>query len=185
SFGATDGIGFREIWRFKLSKRQLQMTDARPAKFGVERMNATFSGNFGDDINLPDFSSLHVAVSEDTKSTPARTLCNVHIDQTGFVMSGPNKSLVVNPDFLRHLVVELLWKTKLKGKLPDWAVDRINLVLPSSHNAFSKVGISFDTLKSEKYTLSITGACGLAGTGGFECVGTFNLTGVHNLFGSK
>src|SRR5690606_10376323 len=99
SFGATDGIGFREIWRFKLSKRQLQMTDARPAKFGVERMNATFSGNFGDDINLPDFSSLHVAVSEDTKSTPARTLCNVHIDQTGFVMSGPNKSLVVNPDF--------------------------------------------------------------------------------------
>ena len=185
SFASTNGIGFREIWRFKLSGRALRIADARPPGLGIASLDGTFSGNFGDDMNLPDFSSLHVAVSEDKTADTQRTICNIHIDQTGFVMSGPDQNLVVNPDFLRHLVVELLWKTKLKGKIPGWARERVDLVLPSSYNAFSKVGLGYDFVKSNEFNLSLTGACGLAGMGGFECVATFNLTGTHNLLGSK
>ncbi len=73
-------------------------------------------------MDLPDLSSLHCAIADDT--------CNIHIDEMGFVMTGRNGDVVVDPDFLRHTLVELLWKTKLKGKIPLWALDRFSFVIP-------------------------------------------------------
>jgi hypothetical protein len=183
SFAATDGIGFREIWRLRLTDRALRLSKARPPGLNVPTLDGHFSANFGDDINLPDLSSLHCAVAEDTSEKPARTICNIHIDAMGFVMTGPNNEVVVDPDFLRHTLVELLWKTKLKGKIPGWAVDRVNLIVPSSPNKYSKVGISFDVAHSKQYNLVISGSCGLASVGGFECSGTMNLVGTHDLLG--
>jgi len=184
SFAATDGIGFREIWRLRLTDRTLRLSNARPPGLNIPPLDGRFSANFGDNINLPDLSSLHCAVAEDTSATPTRTICNIHIDEMGFVMTGPDNEVVVDPDFLRHTLVELLWKTKLKGELPSWAIDRVNLIVPSSPNRYAKVGISFDLAKSKQYKLAISGSCGLAGVGGFECSGTMNLTGTHDLGGS-
>jgi hypothetical protein len=48
--------------------------------------------------------------------TVSRETCNIHIDETGFDMTGPTGDIVVSPDFLRHTLVELLWKTKLKAR---------------------------------------------------------------------
>jgi len=124
---------------------------------------------------MPDLSSLHCAVLDD--------FCTVHIDEMGFVMEAGNGNLVVNPDFLRHTLIELVWKAKLKGKIPDWAVEHVNLIIPSSYNKFSRVGVSFDLVRSEKVKFSITGSCGAAS--GFNCSGTVNLTGTHDLWGGS
>ena len=172
SFAETKGRGFREIWRFRLTDRPLRWASGRPG-VQVPSLDAEFSAQFGDDITLPDLSSLHCAVSIHR--------CNVHIDEMGFVMANAAGEVMLSPDLFRHVVVELLWKTKLRRKIPDWAVDRINLIVPSAPNRFSKVGISYDMAKSEKAKISITGACGWKG--GFNCSGTLNFVGLHDLGG--
>ena len=122
-------------------------------------------------MDLPDLSSLHCGISDDT--------CNIHIDEMGFVMTGPNGDVVVDPDFLRHTLVELLWKTNLKGKIPLWALDRFSFVVPSSPNDYSRAGLSFDLLQSKPYKLTLTGSCTILG--GFECSGSLTFSGSHNL----
>jgi hypothetical protein len=177
SFAKTNGIGFREIWRLKLTDRALRLSRVRPPGLRAPELDGRFSGNFGDDTNLPDFSSLHCGVADD--------VCNIHIDDMGFVITGPNGEVIVDPDFFRHLVVELLWKTNLRGRIPDWAVDRVNFIIPSSPNNYSKLGVSFDVAKSKQYRLTVSGSCGLAAVSGFECSGTINLTGSHDLLGGS
>jgi hypothetical protein len=185
SFGATDGIGFREIWRMRLTDRELRLSDARPSFLKLPDFDADFSANFGDNPTMPDLSSLHGAVWDEEKKEPNQkaplTKCNIHIDQMGFVMEGPGDEIIVDPDFLRHLVLELGWKTKLKGTLPNWALDRINWILPSSFNNYSRIGVSIDLIDSKKYKVDITGSCGWAG--GFGCSATVNLRGKFDLLG--
>ena len=80
-----------------------------------------------------DITSLHVAL------TPAA--CNIHIDNVGFVLRGPRSAVGLDPDFIQHLVNELVWKTILRdwivGKYGEsskalWAVDHLSWMLPSS-----------------------------------------------------
>lgn len=174
SFRETKGTGFREIWRLRLTDRPLRWSEGRPG-LNVPGLDAGFNAHFGDNPTLPDLSSLHCAVSD--------KLCNIHIDEMGFVMEGMNGEVVVNPDFLRHFLVELLWKTKMKGKIPDWVVDHVSWIVPSSPNQYSRIGISFDLVQSENVKLALTGSCGLEG--GFNWSGTLNLTGTHDLFGGS
>lgn len=116
SMAATIGKGFREIWRPKLSDRPLSLDDL-PGRHRP-KWNIGSSARFGDDPSKSlDLSSLHFAVAPDR--------CNVHIDQTGFILIGPTGELVVDPDFAQHLVNELLWKTKGTNLFPlvggpDW-----------------------------------------------------------------
>ena len=91
----------------------------------------------------------------------------------GFVME-INGEIVVDPDFLRHTVVELLWKTNMKGRIPAWAVDHVSWIVPSSPNKYSRIGVSFDLVQSEKAKVVLTGSCGFGG--GFNCSGTLDLT---------
>jgi hypothetical protein len=170
SFTATHGIGFREIWRPHLSDRPLSIADGRNGLYPPQ-WNSRFSANFGDSMQLPDLSSLHCGISKET--------CNIHIDEMGFVMTGPTGDIVVSPDFLRHTLVELLWKTKLNGKIPLWALDRFSFVIPSSPNNFSRAGLSFDVVQSKTYKLTLTGTCSILG--GIECSGTLSFSGSHNL----
>jgi hypothetical protein len=169
SFKATKGIGFREIWRPYLSDRPLSMDDVLP---GRERFSKNrFSANFGDRLDLPDLTSLHCAVS------PYE--CNVHIDEMGFVMTDANGSVIVNPNAPRHTAVELLWKTNLKGKVPQWVLDRFSFDIFSTPNDFSRVGVSFDLVQSEKYKLTLRGGCGVHG--GFNCSGTLTFSAKHDV----
>jgi hypothetical protein len=133
SFGATHGDGFRETWRFPpLSDRPL--VDGGGDRYARQAARR-FSGNFGDAMDLPIMTSLHCAVAAD--------VCNVHIDQTGFVIEGAADNISLTPDFLQHLVNELLFKTNLKALAPHWAqgfFDRVSLVYLNSANEYSRMG---------------------------------------------
>ncbi|MBL8234479.1 MAG: hypothetical protein JNL98_38635 [Bryobacterales bacterium] len=165
SFGATDGKGFREIWRPKLSDRPLIEPGGR---YGGYRMNPDM--RFGDAVEPPDYTSLHCAIGSGK--------CNIHIDEMGFVMTGPDGKLVLNPDFVRHIVDEFLFKTVFRGFMPGWiqrnVMDRLSLNLPSTPVGFNDryrlkdqpVGLKLDLKRGENYRLSIAGSC----TAGGKCV---------------
>lgn len=166
SMAATIGKGFREIWRPQLSTRPLSTDDLPGRQSPKWRLAA--SSRFGDDPTKSlDLSSLHFAVA------PER--CNIHIDQTGFVVLGPTGELVVDPDFGQHIVNELLWKSMAAKALPEGLVDRISIMLPNSNNEFSRVGISGDVVRLKDYKLTVTGSCSIRGD--FECSATVGVTG--------
>jgi hypothetical protein len=107
-----------------------------------------------------DITSLHVAL------TPAA--CNIHIDNVGFVLRGPRSVVGLDPDFVQHLVNELLWKSLLRdwliGKYGDsstavWAVEHLSLMLLSSDTHYAPTaGIKLD-LGSAQLTAAFTMGC--------------------------
>jgi hypothetical protein len=133
SFGATHGTGFRETWRFPpLTGRPLAGAGADPY---AQQSAVKFGARFGDRVDLPNLTSLHCAVADD--------VCNIHIDQTGFVLEGAGGNISLTPDFLQHLMNELVLKTNLKGLAPKWAkgaFDRVSLIYPNSANNYSRMG---------------------------------------------
>jgi len=165
SYLATKGIGFREVFRPRLSDRPLSMADARPDRETTLRNR--YSAHFGDRQDLPDLTSLHCAVSKHG--------CNVHIDEMGFVMTDARGNIILNPNFLRHTLVELVWKTNLKGKLAQWALDRFSFDIVSTPLDFARAGVSVDLIQSDRYKLSLRGSCAVAGP--FDCSGTLTFHG--------
>jgi hypothetical protein len=133
SFGATVGEGFREQWRAPPQPRPalLPMTS-----YGSERVSL----GFGDTGKRLTFTALHAAV--------AASVCNVHIDERGFVVSTP-EGAVVTPTFWGHLANELLLKTKFRdwldgaigdnivGSLVVELVNRLSLRFPDAENRFA------------------------------------------------
>jgi hypothetical protein len=97
----------------------------------------------------------------------------VHIDQMGFVVTDGKGTVIVDPDALRHIFVELLWKTDLQGKLPFWALDHVNFIIPSSPNDFSRVGVSIDVAQFGKVNIALNGTCSVDGA--METAGTLTL----------
>lgn len=165
SFLATDGTGFREIFRLKMSDRPL--LDAGPQDGYGARKSRRFGGQFAENTAVPDLSSLHCAVSIGG--------CNIHIDNTGFVVTDEAGNPVLDADFLQHLVNELLFKTYAKKILPDGFVNRVNLVLPNTAVEFNRVGMSFDLHKSKKYQVSLAGTCSISGA--HDCSATVTVSG--------
>jgi hypothetical protein len=122
---------------------------------------------FGDPADVPDYTSLHIAVG------PGK--CNVHIDEVGFVMTGPDGKPILNPDFIRHIVDEYLFKTKFRGLFSRWTqeniIDRFSINLPSTPVKFNdryrlrdqQVGLTLDLARGDNYRLSITGSCTASG----------------------
>jgi hypothetical protein len=161
SFLATEGVGFRQIWRTDPAERPAAAATTADAP----AMNAKASARFGDSQNVPDLTSVHWAVS--------KRLCNVHIDEMGFVVVDANGTVIVDPDALRHIFVELLWKTDLQGKLPFWALDNVNFVIPSSPNDFSRVGVTVDVARFGRISIALNGTCSLDGK--METSGTMTL----------
>jgi hypothetical protein len=202
SFGATNGTGFRETWRFPpLTGRPLN--SAGPSYEGQSAAN--FGARLGDRTDLPDLTSLHCAVADD--------VCNIHIDHTGFVLEGPDGNVSLTPDFFQHLMNELVLKTNLKGIAPRWAkgaFDRVSLIYPNSANNYSRMGprvgqvpllrevgrlagvgpilsrvplpgISVDLVQAKTYKLTVSASCGVNG----DCSAGLTFGGTHDLFGSK
>jgi hypothetical protein len=181
SMASTIGKGFREIWRPQLSTRPLSMNDLpeRRAGRGMRGVrdrgewNSAYSSQFGKDPKPLDITSLHFAVAPDR--------VNIHIDQTGFLFEGANGDLVVGPNFLDHIINELVWKTILP--LPSWLAERMDLIAPNSTNDFSRFGVSFDLIKRKNFKVTATGTCGFHG--GFECAATLGISGTHTIWDSK
>ena len=119
-----------------------------------------------------DFSALHIALS------PLR--CNIHIDEFGVVIAGPDGETSLSPNAAHHLANELILKTIVKEFLRDkfglspWYVDRLFVELPNSANNFSRVGagVELHPWKSVKITAGY--ACNL--NDGDACRKTFTLS---------
>jgi hypothetical protein len=107
-----------------------------------------------------DITSLHVAL------TPAA--CNIHIDDVGFVLRGPRSVVGLDPDFVQHLVNELVWKSILRDWLIEkygssaaavWAVEHLSIMLPSSDSRYAPTaGIKLD-LGTAQLTAAFTMDC--------------------------
>ena len=107
-----------------------------PTSYGSPR----FSLGFGETGKKLVFTALHAAV--------AASVCSVHIDERGFVVSTPDGA-VVTATFWGHLANELLLKTKfrdwLNGKIGDnavgalvvEAVNRTSLRFSDAENGFA------------------------------------------------
>lgn len=169
SFLATDGTGFREASRLKIRDKPLignGPLDRRDSQ-GWRRNAGRFIGAFPEVDVLPDMSSLHCAVSNQG--------CNIHVDEVGFVLYDDLGNLVVDPDVIQHLFNELIFKTYGKYLLPEAIVNRINLVLPSTANAFNRAGVSVDVYKTQKYRVTVSATCSVFGQ--HECSGTVAVSG--------
>lgn len=133
SFGATVGEGFREQWRPRPQPRPALLPTTR---YGSQRVSL----GFGEAGKRLSFTALHAAV--------AARVCNVHIDERGFVVSTP-EGAVITPTFWGHLANELLLKTKFRdwldgaigdnvvGSLVVEVVNRMSLRFSDAENSFA------------------------------------------------
>ncbi len=143
SFGATVGEGFREKWRPPPEPRPALLPT--PA-YGSKRISL----GFGETGRRLTFTALHAAVAKST--------CNVHIDERGFVVDTP-EGAVVTPTFWSHMANELL----LKSLFRDWlngaigdnvvgaviveVVNRLSLRFPDAENVFAGLSGKVNAIK--------------------------------------
>lgn len=143
SFGATVGEGFREKWRAPPPPRPALLPT--PA-YGGQRISL----GFGETGTRLTFTALHAAV--------AKRVCNVHIDERGFVVDTP-AGAVVTPTFWSHMANELLLKSLfrdwLNGAIGDNAVgavivevvNRLSLRFPDAENGFAGLSGKINNIK--------------------------------------
>lgn len=145
SFGATVGEGFREQWRPPPQPRGVAAL-MPTTSYGSKRISL----GFGETGKRLTFTALHAAV--------AASVCNIHIDERGFVVSTP-EGAVVTPSFWGHIANELLLKTKFRdwldgaigdnvvGSLVVEAVNRLSLRFPDSENGFAGLEGKVNSIK--------------------------------------
>lgn len=161
SFLATDGIGFREIFRPHIIERPLEDNNKLP-----------FDARFGRDITV-DVSSLHIAVAE--FSGLQQTRCNVHIDNLTVTLGGISDVVGISPSVINHFVNELLWKTKLQGKLPDWILDAFDISLLNPDEGFLRFGIGATIINKPNLKWTINYSAGLNNNTHLEWSGSFKF----------
>jgi hypothetical protein len=151
SYLATHGHGFREIWSGpQLDSRPLSRSDLGQGRF-APLWDKRFGGQFGaagtGDKRM-DLTSVHVALSDE--------ICNIHIDDVGFVLRGLDGQGAMDPDAIQHLTNELLWKTYLAPHISKWLGDHLTLDLPSSRTGYRPmIGLTLD-LPEEGMSISAT-----------------------------
>ena len=140
SYLATRGFGFREIWNpFELDSRPLFPAEERTTR-SPKAWDKAFERSFGSAMSTEkrrDITALHVALMDD--------ICNIHIDDVGFVLRGHDGVGGMSPDFGQHLVDELLWKTYLAPAIWQHLGEYVTIDLPSSRTNYAPtVGITVD-----------------------------------------
>lgn len=127
SLGATIGTGWREVWR----EIPFSYIPTPPQEHGGA--DSVLKMRFGTAGKSIRFTALHCAVQETDVQARNFGLCNIHIDDAGFMLSLPT-GITLTADFYGHLVNELLWKTTfrdwLSGEMPnDTARDIVREVI--------------------------------------------------------
>jgi hypothetical protein len=162
SYAATDGYGYREI-------RDMPILPSLPS-FRPVRPSTAFNSRFGFDDEQEvyfEVTSLHAALSE--------KVCNIHIDNMGFVMRGPSGAFLTL-DFGQHAVNELGLKDRLSpllgrgiGRLfrvdgkevGNWIARNIDVDLPNYRNGYRMgAGLSVTPTPDLKISAKFTAKCG-------------------------
>jgi hypothetical protein len=146
SFGKTIGTGWREVWR----EAPYPSPAAAPAEPG--KGDSLFRMRFGTVGTPVRFTALHCAVHE------IGGQCNVHIDESGFVLALP-RGIALTPDLYDHILNELKWKTDvrdwLSGQLPNGAaarivkevVRRVSINFPNALNGYADLSRRINALR--------------------------------------
>ncbi|MEO7672834.1 MAG: hypothetical protein ABIU09_02005, partial [Pyrinomonadaceae bacterium] len=163
SFGATDGLGFREIFRPFVNDRPLLGPGSVP-----------FDNRLGQDVTV-DISALHFAIAKFPKINQFR--CNVHIDNLTVTLAGLGDQLGLSPSFISHLVNELLFKTKLQGKLPRWVLDAFDISLLDPTHGFLNAGIGATIINRKNFKWTLKASVGLNNSVNQEWSGDFRFEG--------
>jgi hypothetical protein len=152
-------FGFREIADTYNTGISAAVRSAAPFA-GANRFILKFGQEPSAYAREVDITSLHVAL------TPFA--CNIHIDNVGFVIRGQRSSVGLDPDFVQHLVNELVWKSILRDTLIEkygeqsdavWAVEHLGIMLPSSDRRYQpSAGLSLD-VGSAQVTFAFTMGC--------------------------
>lgn len=147
SFLATDGVGFREVFRPRFNDRPLDtMTTFR------------FDTRLGRDVAI-DISALHLAVAYFSALDQVR--CNAHIDKLTVTLGGLGDDVQISPSVISHFVNELLFKTKLQGKLPDWILDTFDFSLLNPDEGFLNAGVVANIINKPHFKWTINFSVGL------------------------
>ncbi len=161
SFLATDGVGFREIFRPRYKDRPLDtMTEFR------------FDTRMGKDVGI-DISALHFAIAQ--FSTLGHVRCNIHIDQMTVTLGGLGDDVLISPSVISHFVNELIFKTKLQGKLPDWILDAFDFDILNPHDGFLNAGIVATIVNKPNFKWTIGYRTGLNNSASQEWSGRFKF----------
>src|SRR4051812_42157661 len=183
SFKSTKGIGFRQIWYLELSDRQLRLENARTALSNNSKLDLRFSAMFDSPNGSIDLSSLHWAIGDPDPKT-AVSWCNVHIDQVG-ILADLAGTPALTPDFAYHTLVELAFRTGLKGLVPDVVLQHVDFIMPSSHENYAlNFGTQINFIDSKDLKLSMRGICGIHNDG-VEWSVTVNVWGKHDILGGS
>jgi hypothetical protein len=183
SLKATKGIGFRQIWYLELTDRQLRLKNARPAFSNSPQLDLKFSAMFDAPNRGIDLSSLHWAIGDPDPKT-SQSQCNVHIDQVG-VLANLGGTPGLTPDLGYHTLVELAFRTGLKGLVPDVVLQHMDFIMPSSHENYAfNFGAQINFIDRKDLKLSLRGICGIHNDGA-EWSTTINVWGKHDIFGGK
>lgn len=182
SFKSTKGIGFRQIWYLELEDRPLRMANLRPVGDTTPQLDSRLSDKF-EAPNEIDLSALHWAVGDADQKT-GLSECNIHIDQVG-ITADINGVPAITPNLGYHTLVELLFRTGLKGHLSSKVLQAIDFVLPAAHENFAlNFGTQVSFINTKDMKLSLRGMCSIH-ENGVEWTATANFRMTHNLLGSK
>jgi hypothetical protein len=161
SFLATDGIGFREVFRPRINDRPL---DTMPGM--------RFDTRLGRDVAI-DISALHLAVAQ--FSTLGHVRCNVHIDNLTVTLGGIGEDVQISPSVISHFINELLFKTKLQGKLPDWILDTFDFSLLNPDEGFLNAGVVAHIINKPNFKWTLHFSVGLNNGAHPEWSGSFKF----------
>lgn len=147
SFGKTVGTGWREVWRPEPYSAPSVLNS-----IGSDKQVRT--ARYGSAKTSVNFSALHCAV--DKKSD----LCNVHIDDTGFVLEMPDGSVALTPNLYDHFMNELLLKTEFRdwlvGKISNKkaayvvgeVIRRLSIVFPNASNGYAGLSKTVNNIRT-------------------------------------
>jgi hypothetical protein len=154
SFGKTVGTGWREVWRAAPYSPPATVLKEPGKPDNVMRMR------FGTARSSIRFTALHCAVHE------IGAQCNIHIDETGFVLGLPTGGVGLTPNLYDHLMNELLLKTDfrdwLAGKMPNAkaarivkeVIRRLSLIFPNAANGYAGLDKTINSIRRPRGVLN-------------------------------
>jgi hypothetical protein len=158
---ATEGVGFREIFRPQVIDRPVEDTKSVP-----------FDSRLGADVTV-DVSALHLSVAYFPGMMQHR--CNIHIDNLTVTLAGIGDDVRISPTVIGHFVNELLFKTKLQGKLPDWILDAFDINILNPYDGFLSAGIGATIINKPNFKWTIRYSAGLSNSTTPEWSGSFKF----------
>ena len=154
SFGKTIGTGWREVWR------AAPYSPPAPGLQEPGKADSMMRMRFGTAGSSIRFTALHCAVHE------IGAQCNIHIDETGFVLGLPTGGVGLTPNLYDHFMNELLLKTDfrdwLAGKMPnakaarivEEVIRRLSIIFPNAANGYAGLDKTMNSIRRPRGVLN-------------------------------